>query len=754
VKMADTASYMEQFSALEEERKKVCEELFNAQEGKDKAPSVTLVKLGDIDRKLRHLVEGNNLTQNYLKKKVADNVWRLIHNVVLGSRNEKSFEVGYVHEEPIKDGDFWEVRIDDLGEHFRSEQCYYDIGLGIKNMTTRSGSNRDDYGFDAGLVSNYWKLVEFQLDDHRNRREWTDAVLINGDILRYKVQGSKLICIRNGRYHGEFTFNPEHEYRMYIGMNNHFGKVTFSWNKAFGYDEAQSRFPKEDLRVFVTSNMNEASPRYAEGVKNGGKHLMKDGYLVRDLKENGMNLINFEPGYASFAYDARLGGDFHLEDALPSRMIRNRFPLMGNMITMTHRQGREGVFNVHVKSLSSDHQSEFVGTDAEWQKERRDVLSYGDKYIVNLPTPHEGMMLKENDMFYAGTQCKSLNNVVYNTLNTRMKENDKTPAVLLLGGDRSQTIGSMSGAFRAYEDLCCVFMDAQFNFRDPHMNKEFGVTHGTGHYLLFQKNLRDAIKRWEESDDAYKQHADQKGKREAIKFFKNQSGGEKYWEGLKDAEGYRGFNWLQQQNHKINHRRVAFCGVRDKEARDVSTGKGLRSPLDTLFTEMLRLEKCMYTRQTIRDLGVSKVWKRIIKQFRDSFPQEYLDEKDKQCQDGQKWVPPIMVSWDVDSIDPKDCPCVMRQEAHGMSSEECMAFADEIARTEKLVFWETVEFNPDLWEGYRDERVEWSINEMELGSYHRRPRQPTNKNKHRMDREASTSLIQETIRRAFKKHSQ
>merc|ERR1712202_94128 len=197
-----------------------------------------------------------------------------------------------------------------------------------------------------------------------------------------------------------------------------------------------------------------------------------------------------------------------------------------------------------------------------------------------------------------------------------------------------------------------------------------------------------------------------------------------------DAEGYRGFNWLQQQNHKINHRRVAFCGVRDKEARDVSTGKGLRSPLDTLFTEMLRLEKCMYTRQTIRDLGVSKVWKRIIKQFRDSFPQEYLDEKDKEC------------------------PCVMRQEAHGMSSEECMAFADEIARTEKLVFWETVEFNPDLWEGYRDERVEWSINECELGSYHRRPRQPTNKNKHRMDREASTSLIQETIRRAFKKHSQ
>ena len=61
------------------------------------------------------------------------------------------------------------------------------------------GKNREDYGFDAGIVSNYWKLVEFELDDKRNRREWTDSVFINGDIIRYKVQGSKIICIRNSR---------------------------------------------------------------------------------------------------------------------------------------------------------------------------------------------------------------------------------------------------------------------------------------------------------------------------------------------------------------------------------------------------------------------------------------------------------------------------------------------------------------------------------------------------------------------------
>jgi len=742
------ADYMQQFQQLEEERKKVCDEIFQgAQDGKDKAPSASLARLGEIERKLRHIVEGNNLTQNYLKKKVADNVWRLMHNVVLGSRNEKSFEVGYVYDQPIKDGDFWEVRIDDLGDHFREEQSYYDIGLGIKNMSVREGKNREDYGFDAGIVSNYWKLVEFHMDEKRNRREWTDAVFINGDIIRYKVEGSKIICIRNSRYHCEFTFNPSHEYRMYIGMNCHFGKVTFSYNKAFGYQEAQQRFPKEDLRVFVTT-MHDASPRYNEGVKNGGKHLLKDGHLLKDIKENGRTLTNYEPGFSTFAYDIKMGGDFHLGDALPEKMIRNRFPYNGNMVTITHRQGRKDVYNVHVKSFNGDHESNFVGTDEEWQSSRRDYLSYGDKYVMHLPEPNVNMT-KVNDMFYAGTKCKELNNNIYNTLNTRMKHNDKTPAVLLLGGDRSQTIGSMSGAFRAYQDLCCIYFDAQFNFRDPHMNGQYGITHGSPHYLLFQKNLRDAIKKWEEADDAYREHPDQQGKREAIKFFKNQSGGEKYWASLKDAEGYRGFNWLQQQNHKINHRRVAFVGVRDKEARDVTGGKNLRSPLDTLFTEMLRLEKCMYTRNHVRDLGVSKTFQRIIKQFRDSFAQEYLDKMDAQC-GGQKWIPPIMVSWDVDSIDPRDCPCVMRQEAHGLSSEECLSFADEIAATDRLVFWESVEFNPDLWEGYRDERVQWSINEFELGSYQRRPREPTNKNQHRMDREASTHLIQDIIKRGMR----
>ena len=72
---------------------------------------------------------------------------------------------------------------------------------------------------------------------------------------------------------------------------------------------------------------------------------------LSSFQENGMNMLNFQPGFESSVYDTKNGGDFHLEDALPGRLIRNRFPFNGNMITMTHRQGREGVFNVSTMSV-------------------------------------------------------------------------------------------------------------------------------------------------------------------------------------------------------------------------------------------------------------------------------------------------------------------------------------------------------------------------------------------------------------------
>ena len=79
----------------------------------------------------------------------------------------------------------------------------------------------------------------------------------------------------------------------------------------------------------------------------------------------------------------------------------------------------------------------------------------------------------------------------------------------------------------------------------------------------------------------------------------------------------------------------------------------------------------------------------IVEQWRNTFPKEHLERKDKEAQEKEeKWIPPIMVSWDVDSIDPNTCPCTIAQEANGLNSEECLAFCDEVAYTRKMVMME------------------------------------------------------------------
>lgn len=53
-----------------------------------------------------------------------------------------------------------------------------------------------------------------------------------------------------------------------------------------------------------------------------------------------------------------------------------------------------------MKSFNGDHESTFVGTDAEWQAGHRDHLSYGDKYVMDMPE-YKGMA-RDNDLMYSG----------------------------------------------------------------------------------------------------------------------------------------------------------------------------------------------------------------------------------------------------------------------------------------------------------------------------------------------------------------
>ena len=70
-------------------------------------------------------------------------------------------------------------------------------------------------------------------------------------------------------------------YRELVNVENIFDSLITLLH--FLTQEARSAFPKEDVRVFVAT-MHEASPRYNEGVKDGGKHLMKDGRIIRSIK--------------------------------------------------------------------------------------------------------------------------------------------------------------------------------------------------------------------------------------------------------------------------------------------------------------------------------------------------------------------------------------------------------------------------------------------------------------------------------------
>jgi len=731
---------------IEGERGKLLEQMLG-QQGNVRATSpndcAIVQQLMEKDASLKYLLQLESPKQEFVKIPVDEHVWSIYHNLNEG-KTAPSFEVMYVHPVPIKCGDSFEVRIDDLGERWEKTQSKFDIGIGVCNMSCK-GTNRDEFGFDIGVLSSDLRVMHLEVGDKKETLDCPDSVLIPGDVIRCEIgieqPGVVKICCRNGKRsatHRKYSYNDKDEYKIFIGLNNRFEKVTLAHNRSFSDLHADSlqKFPKDDLCIYVTS-MNEGSPRYAEGVSKGGKHLLRDGMLVRKLCEEGRKIINYQPGFGASTYDAKLGGNFTLEDLLPENLIRNRITLGGNLLTVT-RSGFNK-YRVVVKSLLSGSEEKFVGTSYEWDQERERLLSSGEKYLINLPTPNG--MIQTNDLLIAGTKCKTIHNMIHDTLIHKVKGTEKTAAVLLLGGDRSQTIGSISGALRAYEDICVVYFDAHNDFRDPDAS-EYPIVHGSPLFFLLQTQLREAIAVWNDSETDKSRYSDET--RDAITFINSTRLGRQYWESLKDPTvGYRGFNWLQD-SEQINPQRLAFVGVRTTKSE---AGSSLGSPLASLFLRLLQLDDCSYPHDMIQREGVHKIFERIIDQFRGTFPD--IHERDSKHPDG-KWIPPIMVSWDVDSIDPNDLPCTIFQEPDGLTSEECLAFCDEIAATKRLVMMETIEFNPDLWGGYRDEQVVMTINEFESGPYGREPREPADKNKHRMDLQLSTSLLHDMIERIFK----
>jgi len=694
----------------------------------------------------------------FVKNIRSDGSIQSLHHNMRDGKDPKDtslFQVGYVHKDNVQENHFMEVRIDDFGdkrkggvkgfikEKLESVPMCIGIGVGCPGPDFDPASPKPE-AFKYGIMADVNGNV---LIRHGDEIKCLTPVrsLVRGDVIHIKkgnimgVKGNIHVIHEECLLHSFETSTGE-EHSFFVGMNNKFERVTLLRNKLFSEEHKANpdHFNGNMMRVLVSS-MNEGSPRYGEGVARGGQHLLSDGMLVRRLSEMDIKIVNYSAGAGSNFYDAKYGASYGLPDFLPEGLRRNRSHFAGNELTIRCHGNDE--YYVCLKSVLTGQEQSFHGTAAEWNEERNDLLNHGEKYLINLPAQNGS--LQTNDLLIAGTKCKTVANVVAASLAWRVVEAEKDiPSVLLLGGDRSQTIGSITGAVTAYEDICILFFDAHFDMRDPNASS-YPMVHGSPLFFLLNEQLREAARAWEAQTETMKSR-DPKI-RDAIEFLKSTPEGSHYYDSLLNdtSSGYRGFNWLQTAK-KVNAKRIAFVGNR---AAEWETGSSLGGPLPNLFKNLLDLDEQIHTSTKVRQQGVTAVFKEIVEQWRGTFDKKYVEEKDAAARErGEtKWIPPIYVSWDTDSIDPPALPCTIAQEANGLSSEECLAFCDEVADTRSMVMMETCEFNPDLWEGYLNEPIQLTMNDFLAGAYANDLRQPLDKSSQRLDLQGSTKLLQDMI---------
>jgi len=694
----------------------------------------------------------------FIRSWSGDNtILSLHHNSLKGNcwdGTATPYSVEYIHGTKIKENDFYEIKIGDLGRTLITGGLYQG-----NSMAIGIGMNVDKKHFMYGITID----SKHQINTHEGKLCRKDRHLGCGDIIRLDAKKGQIdfylndINKTNEDCYKLCTLKVEswgEDYHLFIGMNDEFQRVALMCNKTFAsqYDADEKQLAKQKMRVLVAT-INEGSPVYGEGVARGGQHLLNDGMLVRRLREEGVSVINYCPGASSYVYDAKAGGDYDLPDMLPEGLHRVRVYLAGNALTI--RRNNCGDYNVVIESTETGFKQTFNGSQADWNKQRNELLGYGEKYMINLPSNNGSVATK--DLRIAGTKCKQVALTVRDSLTSKVdrRKEFKTeyPRVLLLGGDRCQSIGSMTGASYAYKDLCYLFFDAHWDMRDPNASM-YPMVHGSPLFFMLQDQVRLALKEWDERDLDIK-HQGTTG--HAIEFLESTEEGLAYLNTLRQCNkenrqnGYRGFEWLMDSN-KIDPKRIAFVGMRSKI---MEAGSSLGGSLPMFFKNLLNLDGQIFTAQDVHTKGVAEVFGECIKVFRSAFSQEHLDTKDKEVREASKndkaqWVPPFMVSWDTDSIDPNDFPCTIAQEADGLTSEECLAFSDQIAFTEKMVMMEIIEFNPDLWKGYLDEPIQLTMNDFIAGAYANHLRTPNNVSGQRLDLQKSVKLLHDMIVRASK----
>ena len=101
----------------------------------------------------------------YQIEELSESVWTVHHNLKK-AKDTSTFEVEYIHPVPLKCGDFFEVRIEDLGEKYAGlkHKGKFEIGIGVRgNSADCGGSNREMYGFDIGYMAQQRRSTRLQV---------------------------------------------------------------------------------------------------------------------------------------------------------------------------------------------------------------------------------------------------------------------------------------------------------------------------------------------------------------------------------------------------------------------------------------------------------------------------------------------------------------------------------------------------------------------------------------------------------------
>ena len=208
-----------------------------------------------------------------------------------------------------------------------------------------------------------------------------------------------------------------------------------------------------------------------------------------------------------------------------------------------------------------------------------------------------------------------------------VKKFDRT---IVLGGDHSLAIGSISGHAASCSDLCVIWIDAHTDINTPESSLS-GNMHGMPlSFLIREMNQENESK---------------KNKKMKTSLFSSSTL----------------FRWIKGS---VSASSFAFIGIRDMDEAE-------RNFLQTLSPSI-----SVFSAEDVKKIGGKEIMSIVLKKINPNLKK------------------PIHVSFDIDALDPVFASSTGTPVAAGISLEDAIAMGKVIAETERLSVLDLVEVNP------------------------------------------------------------